>query len=165
MTLLRAAPILFFLVGSLGCGPRLTREERIELLRSQYSARLESLTVRQQPVPAGVAAAGDADGSAVPAPPVVRTDAVLDILVEAAGEERLPGLTVDIEHLDAERRAKDRSTFWVETASLGGGQSAQVTHVLENVAWETGDAYTVAVRRSIPPGERASYREFGGEGP
>ena len=92
---------------------------------------------------------------------MVRTDAILDILVSTDGEEQLPGLTLDIEHLDAERRAKDRCTFWVETAALARGQSAQVSHVLENVAWETGDAYSVEVRRPIPPGA-VGYREFEG---
>ena len=91
---------------------------------------------------------------------MVRTDAILDIVVSTDGEEQLPGLTLDIEHLDAERRAKDRRTFWVETAALARGQSAQVTHVLENVAWETGDAYSVAVRKPIPPDGTAGYREF-----
>jgi hypothetical protein len=36
---------------------------------------------------------------------------------------------------------------------------------LENVVWETGDAYTVEVRRGIPSAERSAYREFGGEAP
>jgi hypothetical protein len=96
---------------------------------------------------------------------VVRTDAILDILVSSAGEEQLPGLTLDIQHLDAERRSKDRCTFWVETATLARGESTQVTHTLENVAWETGDGYTVEVRKSIPSAERSGYREFGGEAP
>jgi hypothetical protein len=157
----RAAPIVILLPWAAGCGPRLTREERIELLRSQYTASLESLTVEQEPVEGG-AAVGSESGAGESAPPRVRTDAVLDILVSSAGEARLPGLTLDIEHLDAERRAKDRSTLWVETASLAPGQSTQVTHTLDNVAWETGDAYTVEVRKSIPAAQRSLYREFDG---
>jgi hypothetical protein len=30
------------------------------------------------------------------------------------------------------------------------------------VAWETGDAYTVEVRKSIPAAQRSLYREFDG---
>ncbi len=117
---LRAASIAVLLVGALGCGPRLTAEEKVELLRSQYTASLESLTVKQDPMVAGAADGGD-DGVADSAAPVVRTDAILDIVVSTDGEEQLPGLTLDIEHLDADRRAKDRSTFWVETAALARG--------------------------------------------
>jgi hypothetical protein len=130
----------------------------VELLRSQYTASLESLTVKQEPMVAGVAP-GDG-GAAESSAPVVRTDAILDIVVSTDGEEQLPGLTIDIEHLDADRRAKDRCTFWVETAALARGQSAQVSHLLENVAWETGDAYSVEVRQRIPLEERSGYREF-----
>ena len=162
--LLRAAPTLLAMLGVLGCGPRLTREERVQLLRSQYSVSLESLTVKQEPLLDG-GAAGSERGVQEATSPVVRADAILDILVSSAAEERLPGLTLDIEHLDAERRSKDRCTFWVETAALSQGESAHVRHTLENVAWETGDAYTVEVRKSIPSGERSGYREFSGETP
>ena len=144
--------------------PELTHEQKVELLRSQYTASLESLTVKQEPLLGG-GAEGGTGGAAEPAAPVVRTDAILDIVVSTDGEEQLPGLTLDIEHLDAERRAKDRCTFWVETAALARGQSAQVTHVLEDVAWETGDAYAVEVRKRIPLEERSGYREFGRSAP
>jgi hypothetical protein len=70
-------------------------------------------------------------------------------------------VTIDVEHLDVSRRAKDRSTFWIDTSRLVKGQSAQVTHVLENVAWTTGDTYAVSVRTPIPESERPDYREFG----
>ena len=154
----RVASIAVVLVGAHGCGPRVTHEQKVEQLRSQYTASLESLTVKQEPMAAGVAP-GD-EGVAESTAPVVRTDAILDIVVSTDGEERLPGLTLDIEHLDADRRAKDRCTFWVETAALARGQSAQVSHVLENVVWETGDAYSVEVRKRIPLEERSGYREF-----
>ena len=75
--------------------------------------------------------------------------------------EPLPGLTIDIEHFDATRRAKDRTTFWVDSSKLAEKESARITHVLENVAWETGDTYAVSVRSPIPAAERADYREFG----
>jgi hypothetical protein len=156
---LRAASVALLLIGAHGCGPRVTHEEKVELLRSHYTASLESLTVKQEPMVAG-AAEGGGGGAAEPAAPVVRTDAILDIVVSTDAEEQLPGLTLDIEHLDADRRSKDRCTFWVETAALARGQSAQVSHVLENVAWKTGDAYSVEVRQRIPLAERSGYREF-----
>ena len=160
----RAASVAIVSLLVAGCGPRLSSEEKIELLRAQYTASLESLTVKQEPLPGGAAGGGEGSGTES-APPVVRTDAILDIRVSSGGQEQLPGLTLDIEHLDAERRSKDRRTLWVETASLAPGQSRQVTHTLENVTWATGDAYTVEVRKSVPSAERSAYREFGGEAP
>jgi hypothetical protein len=145
------------LVGMLACGPRLSREEEVELLRSQYTATLASLTVKQEPIEAGTV--GKASTGEAP-PPRVRTDAVLDIVVSSNAEKPLPGLTIDIEHVDAQRRAKGRGTFWVETATLVQGQSTELQHVLENVAWETGDTYAVEVRRAIPAEQRSEYREF-----
>jgi hypothetical protein len=156
---LRASSLAVLLVGAHGCGPGVTHEEKVELLRSQYTANLESLTVKQEPMMMDGGTSGG-EGGGQSAAPRVRTDAILDILVSTDGEEQLPGLTLDIEHLDAERRAKDRCTFWVETAALARGQSAEVSHVLENVAWETGDAYSVEVRKAIPPDQRSAYREF-----
>jgi hypothetical protein len=147
------------LLWAVGCDQRLTREDRVELLRSQYTVSLESLTVKQEPLVEGAAAAGEG-GARGSAPRRVRADAILDIRVSSGGAEQLPGLTVDIAHLDAERRAKDRCRLWVETAALAPGRSTQVTHTLDDVAWETGDAYTVEVRKSIPAAERADYREF-----
>jgi hypothetical protein len=128
------------------------------------------LTVKQEPVSGrgaevGAGGAGTASPSFLSVTPLVRTDAVLDIRVSSAGQEQLPGVTLDIEHLDAERRSKDRRRLWVETAALAPGESTQVTHILENVVWETGDAYTVEVRRGISSAERSAYREFGGEAP
>ena len=149
---------IVLLMAALGCGPRLSSEQEVEQRRAQYTASLKSLTVEQAPVIGEPA--GDANGATAPAP-VVRTDAILDIVISTDCEEPLPGVTIDVEHLDAARRAKGRSTFWVDTATLSRGQSAQVEHVLEDVVWETGDAFAVSVRTPISESERAEYREFG----
>ena len=132
----------------------------MELRRARYTATLQSLTVQQdpQPVDPAIAASGVA---AQQAPPKVRTDAILDVMVTTTSDEPLPGVTIDVEHFDASRRAKSRSTVWVDTSRLSNGQSTQVSHVLENVAWDTGDTFTVSVRTPIPEAERADYREFG----
>jgi len=191
------------------CGPQLTPEQKTEMLRSQYTAELKSLTVKQDPVAGGGAdtlgeiaadelaaadalhapeasatglepaeaakteesdlaadraaadavetAALDASGAAAPA---VHTDVILDILVSTTSQEYLPGLTLDVEHVDANRREKDRRTLWVETSGLVRGGGVQVTHVIENVDWEPGDGMFVEVRTPIPTEERAQYREF-----
>ena len=153
---------IVLLAAALACGPRLTTEQEVEQRRAQYNATLQSLTVKQDPVIGEPAAQTTA--AEVPSATRVRTDAILDIAVTTtAGQdaEPLPGVTIDIEHFDAARRSKDRSTFWVDTSQLAGKESARITHVLENVAWETGDTYAVSVRSPIPEAERADYREFG----
>jgi hypothetical protein len=173
---------------ALACGPKLTPEEQVELLRSQYTAELKSLTVKQDPVAAtasdsgvpagsGEAAAGEtaippdasgeptgdeaaslaaetpaedaaASGAVAQAPgPAVRTDVILDILVSTTSQEYLPGITIDVEHVDADRKVKDRRTLWVDTSTLVRGGGTQVTHVLE-------------VRTPVPAELRAEYREF-----
>jgi hypothetical protein len=206
------------LLAASGCGPRLTPEEEIERLRSQYTAELKSLTVKQDPVAPAVDVATGATGEAgdeaaagaTPSPsapeidasaqtaetaedlaegetpetsivrdpaapgatpaeiatiagPQVRTDVILDILVSTTSDEYLPGITLDVEHVDAERREKDRRTLWVDTSALVRGGGTPVTHVLENVEWDEGDAFYVEVRTPVPAEERASYREFQGE--
>lgn len=201
----RRAVVLVALLSltALACGPKLSREEEIELVRSQYTAELQSLTVKQDPVLGGVpdnATAADAGaeseapdvaaevtGAAVQAADAgtaesasvgaetgsaddveaagdetasVRTDVILDILVSTRGQEYLPGITLDVEHVDEERRAKDRRTLWVDTTGLVRGAGTQITHVLENVDWEVGDGFFVEVRTPIPAEERSGYREF-----
>jgi hypothetical protein len=148
VSLERATTAVMLLLAALACGPRLTREQKVELLRAQYTASLESLVVNQDPVSA---------------PPVVRADAVLDIRVSTTAEEYLPGVTVDIEHVDAQRRHKDRDTVWVDTSTLVRGEAVTVTRLLENVDWDTGDGFSVEVRRAIPAEDRAAYKEFGGD--
>jgi hypothetical protein len=95
--------------------------------------------------------------------PPVRTDVILDILVSTTSSEYLPGITLDVEHADADRQAKDRRTLWVDTSGLVRGGGTQVTHVLENVDWEEGDAFYVEVRSPVPAEERADYKEFEAE--
>lgn len=199
-----AAALVLVLLATLACGPKLTAEEQTELIRSQYTAELKSLTVKQDPLAAGSAepmgealagaAAADAEGippaapesapagaetaaeggateaagdetgggvdAAITAAPSVRSDVILDILVSTTSQEYLPGVTLDLEHVDADRRVKDRRTLWVDTSNLVRGGGMQVTHVLENVDWEEGDGFFVEVRTPIPATERADYREF-----
>ncbi|HVR28770.1 MAG TPA: hypothetical protein VMS86_04485 [Thermoanaerobaculia bacterium] len=182
-----AAILAFLLLAAQACGPQLTPEEKTELIRSQYTAELKSLTVKQDPLSvmddetseavadataaeaegASPAAAAEldpaADAEPAAAAPPVRSDAILDILLSTTSQQYLPGVTLDLEHVDAARRVKDRRSLWVDTSSLGRGPGIQITHVLENVDWEEGDGFFVEVRTPIPPEERADYREFRGE--
>ena len=149
-----------------GCGPRLTPLEELELLRSQYAAELKSMSVLQDP-DSGDASEGEQEDS-LEAPagldldqPPVRTDILLDILVSTTAQEYLAGVTIDLEHVDGERNVKSaRRTLWVDTSTLVRGGGTQVTHVLEDVDYEPGDGFAVEIRNPVPEAERAEYREY-----
>lgn len=152
---------------ALACGPRLTHDQEIEILRSQYTAELKSLSVVQDPATAEVdqAAEGaedeadEAAGLDLDEPPV-RTDVLLDILVSTTAQEYLPGITLDLQHVDANRNEKGRDLLWVDTSGLVRGGGTQVTHVLEDVDYAPGDGFWVEVRTPVPPDLRPLYREF-----
>jgi hypothetical protein len=168
-----AVAIAWILLGAHGCGPRLTPEEKVEFLRSQYSAELKSVMVSQDPVapgeqgtdPAGATATAVASGPGPSATdgraaPAVHQDATLDIVVSATGEEQLPGVTIDLRHLDADGREKDQQKLWIDTSTMVRGADLEITHVIENVDYAPGDDFLVEVRTPIPAAERAEYREF-----
>ena len=148
-----------------GCGPQLSPEEKIELLRSQYSAELTSITVKQDPEEDAGAAEGVADGEIDVADldldqPPVRTDVVLDVLVSTNSQEYLPGITIDVQHVDSDKKEKDFVRLWVDTSALLRGGGAQVTHVLEDIDYQPGDGFWVEVKSPVAAEERADYREF-----
>ena len=150
------------LVGILvmACGPGLTPEEQVEAKRAGYNAVLTSWTVIQNPS-VGVSADGeevDVDDSATPQE--VRTEVLLDILVSTEVEGSLPGLTVDLTHVDSEEVEKSRRTLWIDTGSVSKGSGVQISHVLADVDYATGDMFHVEIRVSVPPQERSAYREF-----
>jgi hypothetical protein len=90
----------------------------------------------------------------------VRNDVILDIRIATTAERSLPGITLDVEQLDAERRAKERTRIWVDTTGVTREKAVRVTHVLENVDWGTGDRFAVEVRSPVAADERQRYREF-----
>ncbi|MEE2777889.1 MAG: hypothetical protein VYE73_14130 [Acidobacteriota bacterium] len=151
-----------------GCGPQLTPEEKVEVLRSQYSAELTSLTVLQDPQNEEAEPAADKEGGAAELDttgldldqPALRTDVVLDILVSTTSQDYLSGITIDLQHVDGERNEKSLQNLWVDTSSLIRGGGTQVSHVLEDVDYVAGDGFWVEVRSPVGIEERPDYREF-----
>ncbi len=144
------------------CAPPLTPEEEVSNLRMQYEAELKSFTVTQEPQTADVSEGEDEetdDGVEAPAP-TVRSDALLDILVSTTATERLPGITVEVQQVDAAGKEKATGLLWVDTSTLGRGNGVQVTHVLEDITYDAGDGFWVGVRSSIPASEYGKYKEF-----
>jgi hypothetical protein len=165
-----------------GCAAQ-TPEERVAALRAEYIVKLQGVQVVEQPVegpapvpveeagagpPAadavsGEAIAGQAEqlgaGETAP-PPEVRRDVILDILVDNRSDERLPGLTLDVEQVDAQGQPKTSYRIWVDTSEIAPGTRRAVSHRLEDVDATAADGFHLEVRQAIRPEEREQYREF-----
>lgn len=78
------------------------------------------------------------------------------------GARGLSGLTVEIERRSASGEIRGRGRVWVPSPYDDGGDAGATTDVrLEGVGYEIGDLLSLSVRREVPRGERAAYREFG----
>lgn len=78
------------------------------------------------------------------------------------GARGLSGLTVEIERRSASGEIRGRGRVWVPSPYDDGGHEGATTDVrLEGVGYEIGDLLSLSVRREVPRGERAAYREFG----
>lgn len=162
-----------------GCAPS-SPADQVEEARAQTTVELISFAVREEPVaspapeptgdteegvaedePAGEEDAGDAeDAEAAAADVPVRTDLLLDLLVSSAADDPLSGITVELEHVDADQNVKDTRLLWVPTPNLVRAVGAQVTVTVEDVDYAEGDGFSVSVRSPVPEGERSEYGEF-----
>lgn len=164
--------------------------ERVDEIRSGYTARLNGFAVHQVPVageepldeapeavaepgameePAATGAAEEGEEAMTAAEEVpVRQDVILDILLSRDSREPLPGITVDIEHAGPEPDRATKATYraYLDTSAVQRGAGTQVVHRLEDVDYQEGDAFYVEVRHPIPAEERGEYQEFqeAGEG-
>lgn len=184
-TLLLPAVAAAAALAAAGCAPE-SPEERVAELRSRYTAELNSFVIEETPlVPepmegmeegAGEEGAGEeetapeepaageeemAEGEEEPLEPVpTRKDAVLDILIQNRAVEPLPGITLDIGLVNADKDTKETYRVWMDTSDLQKGRGQTYFHTLLDVPYEEGDAFYVEVRHPVPPAERGEYREF-----
>ncbi|MDH3744412.1 MAG: hypothetical protein OES47_04840 [Acidobacteriota bacterium] len=170
---------LVTLAGLVGCR-QLSPEEKVEELRSRYTARINEggFFLRDVPVEpvdpvdseesqGTISGGAETEGSEfgdVPVEPVTRQELLLDIIVQHDSDETLPGITVDLEMSDASGNVKKRWRKWVETEGLPKANQKQVTETLIDVGYEEGDRFNAEIRSPIPPEERSDYREFAGSG-
>ncbi|MCP4205051.1 MAG: hypothetical protein GY769_24345 [bacterium] len=159
-------------------------EERVAKLRTYYKARVIGIIVDAVPAAAEVleeemvegegempmtetedapAAAIEPEVEAVAAVPTLQTVRV-DILIQHDSPEKLPGITLDLEMVDAQEVLKDSWKVWVDTSELPKATGSQFTHVLEDIDYAEGDGFSVDVRSYVPPEERGQYKEFAGLG-
>lgn len=161
---LPAAALALVLLAA-GCGPS---DRAIAKAREQYAASPDGFVVWQEPLPReplpGAATASDRG-------PRLRQDVELAMAVRrqaSAGEatEGLPGITLDVEQVDAGGRSRRRWHVWVDTAGLAPGREIRTKEVLEVVDYAPGDSFRVEVRHDIPEAERVKfYREWGEQEP
>lgn len=146
--------------------------EQVSEIRSRYSAQLNGFVVHQVPetpaeppveVPGESAepvADDRAEGVEVLEPVPVAQAVTLDILVSREGRESLPGLTLDVTHVDAREEEKASWKVYLDVADVHRGPGTQIAYRLEDVEYEEGDGFHVEVRHPVPAAERGEYREF-----
>lgn len=153
------------------CGPK-SPEERVAKSRSYYQARLLGFIVEAEPVlaepsaesgeelpseePMDTAAADVGEGEAMEtaeATVPIRQNVRVDILLQHDSPDRLSGITLDIEMVDANKVPKNVWKIWVDTKALAKGTGTQFGHLLEDVDYVEGDGFGVEVRSPVP--ERA----------
>ncbi|MFQ5525584.1 MAG: hypothetical protein ACE5GX_04920 [Thermoanaerobaculia bacterium] len=181
MTTKRSFYLMFMLpvaaLVAVGCAPK-SPEEKVAQLRSFYTARPIGFIVDAVPAEtmpeAGMEEGGAAEGPAEE-PPVAGGDGVvmaeaepvavtqnvrIDILLQHDSPEKLPGVTLDISMVDASETELASWKLWVDTAELPKATGTQFTHLLEDVDYQEGYAFSVEVRHPVPAEERGEYREF-----
>lgn len=155
-------------------------EDKVARLRGMYAARLNGFLVQAPPAPEPAIPAEE--GAEPSAPPVTPTppaegademaepmaiepanpDIMLDILIQHDSPTILPGVTVDITHVDADKNEKGSWKVWFDTSTVKKANVTQYTHVLEDVPYVEGDGFFAEVRHPVPAEERSQYRELSG---
>ncbi len=166
-----------------GCQPA-SPEEKVERARARYSVTLNGFFVKEEPMEEPAPAADEEEAAAMAAEEAVADEAaeegeagmdeemdeepvgpqpvdiLLDLIVQHDMDDALPGVTVDLTMVDPAKNEKGSWKIWIETAGLPKANQKQVTHVLEDVDYEEGDAFTVEIRSNVPAAEYGEYREF-----
>lgn len=183
-----AAVAALALAATLAACAEQTPEERVTALRAEYEAELNSFQVIEEPLAPAPATAPVEEAAAAPpgteptagdeeiapptgaaaaepepaaADPEVRQDVLLDIVIRnRSSDDRLPGLTLDVEQVDAQREAKTSYRIWVDTSNIAPGSQGAVSHRLDDVDYVEGDGFNVEVRQTILPEQRDEYREL-----
>lgn len=159
-------------------------EEQVEKLRSYYTARVIGIIVDAVPEPEesledplaepsemaspemspedddGVMDGGDNEGMEAETTVPTRQTVRVDILIQHDSPEKLPGVTLDLEMVDAQQAPKASWKVWVDTSELPKATGSQFSHVLEDIEYVDGDGFSVEVRSYVPPEDRAGYKEF-----
>ena len=168
---------LLLLLAACGGSP----EEKVARLRGMYSAELNGFIIQRQEPPALEMAAEEGAEAAEPAAeetaaegaeeavePMemapVNPNVMLDILIKHDSPELLPGVTVDVSMVDADKVEKASWKIWFDTSTVKKANVTQYTHVVEDVPYVEGDGFYAEIRHPIPVEERGEYKEFSSAG-
>ncbi len=154
-----------------GCAQKSPLEKLIEN-RARYKAKVNSFYIDAQPVIAeAIDAEPEAEGAEIegeaaePEPVAVVQNAHLDLLVQHDSSEKLPGVTLDIVQVDANKTQKGQWRTWVDTSKVERANPTSYSYVIEGIDYVEGDGFSAEVRHPIPEAERGEYREFENVGP
>ena len=167
-----AVVALAALVALSGCAKKSPLEQMVEN-RSRYSAEVNGFFVEETPVGGDIGGEMEAEGEpegeeggeemAMEITPLEIDQKVhLDILLKHDSFEKLPGVTVDITMVDTAMNEKGRWRLFLDTANVERANPTQYSHVLEDVDYVEGDAFSAEVRHPVPEAERGEYKEFEG---
>ena len=92
-----------------------------------------------------------------------RPEVLLDVLLRNDGRGSLPGITLDVSMAGAGGAEKAHRKVYVSTQGSDPG-GVQISLTLDDLPFTQGDGFSVEVRSTVPPGDRAQYREFGEPG-
>lgn len=88
-------------------------------------------------------------------------DVLLDILLQNNNNEVLPQLTLDIVQTDRSENEIARFYHTVDTSQLLKGMDTQLSHKLEDIAYDPANhMFYVEVRSNVPASEYPLYPEF-----
>lgn len=136
-------------------------EERIDRLRSRFTATASSMTERR---PSETATAGGEPLVVVEGAGPRSTTILLDVVLTSTARSTLAGLTLDVSQVDAKGESKEVRRLFVDTSRVRPGNDVQATLVLDHVSYEDGDQFAAEVRSPIAAAERGAYREYAPSG-
>ncbi len=109
-------------------------------------------------------AAPEGDAAAMPEATMAEPtgyDVLLDILLQNTNNEALPQLTLDIVQTDRAENEIARFHHTVDTSQLLKGMDTQLSHKLENIAYDPANhMFYVEVRGNVPASDYPLYPEF-----
>ena len=176
-TVLLCSAVALLLAACSGRSP----EEQVSWLRGMYSAELKGFLVQQEPAPEPEMAPEEGAEAEAPAAEEMAVegegemvepmeaepatvDILLDVLIKHDAPELLPGITVDVVMVDADKADKASWKVFFDTSTVKKANPTQYTHLLEDVPYVEGDGFAAEIRHPVPVEERGEYKEFSSAG-
>ncbi|MEM9553889.1 MAG: hypothetical protein AAGC60_06505 [Acidobacteriota bacterium] len=105
-----------------------------------------------------LAAGAEEIGEAVTGP--TTETIVFDVAVIYQGRNPLPGVTVEVAHVDSTQTEKETWLEYLETGEMRTGESRQTSFEIADVELVEGDAFSVTLLQAVPAEDYAEYPEI-----